>query len=132
MTELTRLFNLMNNLELSVAKHEWSVIFSAFLDPAYSDILKAGNKWQDLEWVSKAFYPDFAPATPEESQKRANSITTLKHFLSDVKVYKQEGCDFYIILAGIRTIEFDLGKKYIPFETGFCLKNNNWLIQIPQ
>ena len=117
--EIFKLLRLFNNLENLVVEHNWALVFNSFLEPAYADTLKNGDKWKELHWIAKAFYPDFTSATAEESISRANSITTLSHLISSMKVFKQEGCSYYIILEGIRTIEFDQGKKYIPFKTDF-------------
>lgn len=132
MDELIKFMHVINNLEVSINQHEWAIVYTGFIDSAFTDTLKEGDEWKNLFWLGRLFYPEYIADTPEASIKRANSITSLKHFISDIKVFKEAGCNFYIIFKGVRIIDFELGRKYIPMEMQFCYTGEKtWVLKVP-
>jgi hypothetical protein len=129
--DIMTLFSILNDMEMSIAQHSWAKVLNTFLDSTYSASLKEGDKWKDFEWVADLFYPEDKGTTPKENTDRANSITSFKHFISEVSVFKEPGCDFLIVLKVVRTIEFDLGKRFIAGELNFCKSHNAWLLKKP-
>lgn len=128
--DLNVLLNLLANVEDLAVKHQWDLIFNSFLPPEYVNLYKAGDKWKNLEWVAPLFYPEEKPANPQECIEMANSIKSIKLYISDIMVYSSPPCDFRVQIKGVRIIDFKPGKKYIPVDAFFCRKGNNWLLEI--
>ncbi len=129
MEEMMKLISLLDNLEVSIVQHEWVIIKNAFLDPAYVNSLGSPDAWKDLRWLAELIYPQDIPETPAENTARANSIKVVKHFISEINVFKEPGCVFLVNFKGVRSLEFDLGKKFIPFDIQFCQKDDgSWLL----
>jgi hypothetical protein len=121
----------ISNLEESVAAHEWEIIINAYFEESFSASWKANDRWTTLEWMADVFYKDDKPAKPADCVELANSITSFKHFLSEIKVYEDPLCEFLVKVKGVRIIEFKPGKKYIPIEISFCKRQTAWLIRYP-
>jgi len=130
MTDLSGLLKLLSNIEDSVIRHEWDIVFNSFLSPEFSSLYKANERWKSAEWLALIFYPEIKPANPKESLEIANSIKAMKHFISDITVYKDTSCDFAVEIKGVRTIDFLPGKKYIPVDMRFCKKGDLWILQM--
>jgi hypothetical protein len=130
MTDLTGLFQLLSNIEDSIVRHEWEIVFNSFLSPEFTAPYKANERWKSVEWMSLVFYPEIKPANPQESLEIANSIKAIKLFISDIIVYKVPSCDFTVEIKGVRIIDFLTGKRYIPVDMMFCKKNDLWILQV--
>jgi hypothetical protein len=130
MPDLTVLLNLLSAIDDAAVKHQWDLIFSSFLPPEFTNQYKAGDKWKNLEWVAPIMYPEIKPANAQECIEVANSIKSIRLFISDIIVYKEASCDFKVEIKGVRIIDFLPGKKFIPVDTFFCKKDNVWLLEV--
>jgi|GEM_PF-5040134 len=127
--DLAKLFNIINSLEEAVVAHDWEVVYKGYMDDNLLGPYRAGEKWKQMEWFSRIFYPEFAPENTVGHLKRANSIVIFKHFVSSISIFKDPKCEFLVKLSGVRSIEFEAGKQYIVTEMTFCKQDTAWILQ---
>lgn len=130
MPDLSVLLNLLSNVEDAIVKHQWDILFNSLLPPEFTSQYRPNDRWKNLEWVGRILYPDVPLANVNECMQVANSITTIKLFISDIIIYKDPACDFRAEIKGVRIIDFLPGKKYIPVDMFFCKKGNAWLLEV--
>lgn len=125
--DLTQFIGVFTSFEETIVNHTWDVLFSAYFHKSYRDKWMENERWKNLEWIAPLFYPEDVPAA-DAAKTRADSITSIGHFISDMAVFKNPDCIYVLKIEGVRKIEFDVGKKYIPFSMSFCFKDDLWLL----